>query len=68
MIRWDKKLYDLKTRFRKLKQDYTRNQKLYNRGVIAKVTLQDLKLEYDVMRGIFEKERGKSNGSNTESI
>ncbi len=64
---YQQKLYDLKTRFRKLKQDYTRNQKLYNRGVIAKVTLQDLKLEYDVAFNAINqfKKQQKSTWQNT---
>ncbi|WP_299119108.1 HlyD family efflux transporter periplasmic adaptor subunit [uncultured Tenacibaculum sp.] len=42
------KLNELKTRFRKIKEDYKRNKSLFEKGVIAKVTLNNSKLEYDL--------------------
>tara|TARA_R110002096_G_scaffold184679_1_gene363264 strand:+ start:5315 stop:6481 length:1167 start_codon:yes stop_codon:yes gene_type:complete len=42
------KVSELTTRFQKIKEDYGRNQKLFNKGVIAKVTLANSKLEYDL--------------------
>lgn len=42
------KLNELTTRFRKIEEDYKRNQALFEKGVIAKVSLNDSKLEYDL--------------------
>jgi len=42
------KLNELNTRLKKIEEDYTRNQHLFEKGVIAKVTLNDSKLEYDL--------------------
>ncbi|MCD8415430.1 HlyD family secretion protein [Tenacibaculum dicentrarchi] len=45
---YQQKLSEFNTRFFKIKQDYQRNQKLFKKGVIAKVTLNDSKLLYDL--------------------
>ncbi|QTD38432.1 HlyD family efflux transporter periplasmic adaptor subunit [Polaribacter batillariae] len=39
---------ELNTRFQKIKEDYNRSQKLFDKGVIAKVALNNSKLEYDL--------------------
>lgn len=45
---YKQKLSELNTRYRKVKDDYQRNQKLFEKGVIAKVNLNDNKLNYDL--------------------
>ncbi len=45
---YQQKLNELNTRFQKIKEDYNRNQKLFDKGVIAKVELNNSKLEYDL--------------------
>jgi HlyD family secretion protein len=45
---YQQKLSELDTRFRKIKVDYHRNQKLFKKGVIAKTELNNSKLEYDL--------------------
>tara|TARA_R110001606_G_scaffold397304_1_gene573413 strand:+ start:2752 stop:3912 length:1161 start_codon:yes stop_codon:yes gene_type:complete len=45
---YQQKLNELNTRFKKIKEDYNRNQKLFDKGVIAKVELNNSKLEYDL--------------------
>lgn len=45
---YQQKLSELNTRFQKTKEDYNRNQKLFDKGVIAKVELNNSKLEYDL--------------------
>lgn len=45
---YQQKLNELNTRFQKIKEDYNRSQKLFDKGVIAKVELNNSKLEYDL--------------------
>lgn len=45
---YQQKLNELNTRFRKINEDYKRNKSLFKKGVIAKVTLNNSKLEYDL--------------------
>lgn len=45
---YQQKLSELNTRFQKIKEDYNRNQKLFAKGVIAKLALNNSKLEYDL--------------------
>ncbi len=45
---YKQKLNELNTRFRKIKEDYKRNKNLFKKGVIAKITLNNSKLEYDL--------------------
>jgi HlyD family secretion protein len=45
---YQQKLSELNTRFQKIKEDYNRSQKLFEKGVIAKVALNNSKLEYDL--------------------
>lgn len=42
------KISELNTRFKKIKEDYNRNQKLFKKGVIAKIALTNSQLEYDL--------------------
>jgi HlyD family secretion protein len=45
---YQQKLSELQTRFQKIKRDYNRNEKLFEKGVIARVALDTNKLEYDL--------------------
>ena len=45
---YQQKLSELNTRFQKIKEDYNRSQKLFKKGVIPKVELNNSKLEYDL--------------------
>ncbi|CAM1359651.1 HlyD family secretion protein [Tenacibaculum xiamenense] len=45
---YQQKLRELQTRFLKAKQDYFRNKQLFEKGVIAKITLNDQRLNYDL--------------------
>ena len=45
---YQQKLSELNTRFQKIKEDYNRSQKLFEKGVIAKVVLNNSKLEYEL--------------------
>ncbi|WP_170062891.1 HlyD family secretion protein [Polaribacter butkevichii] len=45
---YQQKLNELNTRFQKIKEDYNRSRKLFDKGVIAKVELNNSKLEYDL--------------------
>ena len=45
---YQQKLRELQTRLSKAKQDYFRNKQLFEKGVIAKVTLNDQRLNYDL--------------------
>lgn len=47
---YKQKIEELHTRYKKIKDDYERNQKLFNKGVIAKITLNNSKLEYDLAK------------------
>ncbi len=47
-ILYKQKLAELQTRLKKLTQDYERNTKLFNKGVIAKVEYENTKLDYDL--------------------
>ena len=45
---YKQKLSELNTRFQKINEDFNRSQKLFEKGVIAKVALNNSKLEYDL--------------------
>ena len=45
---YQQKLRELQTRLSKVKQDYFRSKQLFEKGVIAKVTLNDQRLNYDL--------------------
>ena len=45
---YKQKLNELNTRFKKLKDDYIRSENLFKKGVIARVTINDSKLAYDL--------------------
>ena len=45
---YQQKLSELNTRFQKIKEDYNRSLKLFKKGVIPKVELNNSKLEYDL--------------------
>ncbi|MCL7755110.1 HlyD family efflux transporter periplasmic adaptor subunit [Polaribacter sp. Z022] len=45
---YQQKLSELNTRFQKIKEDYNRSQKLFDKGVIAKIELNNSKLDYDI--------------------
>ncbi|MEQ5791680.1 HlyD family efflux transporter periplasmic adaptor subunit [Muricauda sp. NFXS6] len=45
--------FEHKTRIKKLKVDFDRNQKLLDKGVIAKAEFENIKLEYDLALSAF---------------
>ncbi|MBW8241522.1 HlyD family secretion protein [Muricauda oceani] len=45
--------FEHNTRIKKLKVDFDRNQKLLDKGVIAKAEFEDIKLEYDLALSAF---------------
>lgn len=57
------KLNELNTRFQKIKEDYNRNQKLFDKGVIAKVELNNSKLEYDLSLNAIYQYKKQQNSS-----
>jgi len=44
------KEYELQTKFKKLKRDFNRSKKLFDKGVIAKVEHENKTLEYDLIK------------------
>ena len=44
------KEYELQTKYHKLKRDYNRSKKLFDKGVIAKVEHENQTLEYDLIK------------------
>lgn len=48
-IQYKEKLQELQTRFQKKKRDYLRNQKLFEKGVIAAVEYENYKFDYDLI-------------------
>lgn len=49
-VRYKAVLTEHHTRIKKLKEDLNRNEKLFSKGVIAKVEFDDSKLEYDLAK------------------
>lgn len=60
---YQQKLSELNTRFKKIKEDYNRNQKLFDKGVIAKVELNNSKLEYDLSLNAIYQYKKQQNSS-----
>lgn len=60
---YQQKLNELNTRFQKIKEDYNRNQKLFEKGVIAKVALNNSKLEYDLSLNAIYQYKKQQNSS-----
>ncbi|CAA0173872.1 Secretion protein HlyD [Tenacibaculum maritimum] len=60
---YQQKLSELNTRFQKTKEDYNRSQKLFDKGVIAKVELNNSKLEYDLSLNAISKYKKQQNSS-----
>ena len=60
---YQQKLSELNTRFQKIKEDYNRNQKLFEKGVIAKVELNNSKLEYDLSLNAIYQYKKQQNSS-----
>lgn len=60
---YQQKLSELNTRFQKIKEDYNRNQKLFDKGVIAKVELNNSKLEYDLALNAIYQYKKQQNSS-----
>lgn len=48
-IQYREKLQELQTRFKKEKRDFLRNQKLFEKGVIAVVEYENYKFDYDLI-------------------
>uniref|UniRef100_UPI003D0D026A HlyD family secretion protein n=1 Tax=Tenacibaculum sp. TaxID=1906242 RepID=UPI003D0D026A len=58
---YQQKLNELHTRFKKIKEDYNRNQKLFKKGVIAKVDLNSSQLEYNLaLSSIYQYKKQQS--------
>ncbi len=64
---FNQKFIELQTRFTKSKLNYSRNLDLYNKGVIAKATLEDFKLEYDLSNNAISQYKNQKT-SNWESL
>lgn len=60
---YEQKLSELNTRFKKIKEDYHRNQKLFEKGVIAKTELDNSKLEYDLALNAILQYKKQQNSS-----
>jgi HlyD family secretion protein len=60
---YQQKLNELNTRFQKINEDYNRNQKLFDKGVIAKVELNNSKLEYDLSLNAIYQYKKQQNSS-----
>lgn len=60
---YQQKLNELNTRFQKIKEDYNRSQKLFDKGVIAKVALNNSKLEYDLSLNAIYQYKKQQNSS-----
>lgn len=60
---YQQKLSELNTRFQKIKEDYNRNQKLFEKGIIAKVELNNSKLEYDLTLNAIYQYKKQQNSS-----
>ena len=60
---YQQKLSELNTRFQKIKEDYNRSQKLFDKGVIAKVELNNSKLEYDLSLNAIYQYKKQQNSS-----
>ena len=66
---YQQKLSELNTRFQKIKEDYKRNQKLFEKGVIAKVELNNSKLEYDLsLNAIYQYKKQQHSNWQTELV
>ncbi len=61
------KLHDLQTRFEKTKVDYLRNEKLYNKGVVAKVEYEESAFEHQLAANNLKqyKKQQKNNWQST---
>jgi len=53
------KVNELNIRFEKIKEDYSRSQNLFRKGVIARVTLANKKLEYDLALNVIHLNKKK---------
>lgn len=60
---YKQKLSELNTRFQKIKEDYNRSHKLFDKGVIAKVELNNSKLEYDLSLNAIHQYKKQQNSS-----
>lgn len=60
---YKQKLSELNTRFQKIKEDYNRSQKLFDKGVIAKVELNNSKLAYDLSLNAIHQYKKQQNSS-----
>lgn len=60
---YQQKISELNTRFQKIKDDYTRNQQLFDKGVIAKINLIDSKLEYDLSTNAIHQYKKQQNSN-----
>jgi HlyD family secretion protein len=66
---YQQKLSELNTRFQKIKEDYNRSQKLFDKGVIAKVELNNSKLEYDLsLNAIYQYKKQQNSNWQAELV
>ncbi len=56
-IQYKDKLQELQTRFNKAKRDYFRNKKLFEKGVIAAVEIENYKFDYDLIINVISQFR-----------
>ncbi|MCF6168468.1 HlyD family efflux transporter periplasmic adaptor subunit [Lutibacter sp.] len=56
-IQYKDKLQELQTRFKKAKRDYFRNKKLFEKGVIAAVEIENYKFDYDLIINVISQFR-----------
>ena len=60
---YQQKLSELTTRFQKIKEDYHRNQQLFEKGVIAKTELNNSKLEYNLSLNAIHQYKKQQNST-----
>jgi len=66
---YQQKLRELNRRYKKIKDDYNRNTSLYNKGVIAKIALENSKLEFDLALGaIFQYKKQQKSSWQTQLV
>ncbi|CAL2106000.1 membrane fusion protein, peptide pheromone/bacteriocin exporter [Tenacibaculum sp. 190524A02b] len=65
-LAYQQKLQELQTKKQKFSVDYHRNKKLYEKGVVAKTTLENVELEYQLAKNaVYQyKKQQKSNWQN----
>ncbi|MCL5245863.1 HlyD family secretion protein [Cellulophaga sp. 20_2_10] len=66
---YQQKLSELNTRYQRIKENYNRNQKLFDKGVITKVELNNSKLEYDLsLNAIYQYKKQQNSSLQAELV